>query len=80
VKNFDDTEAKKIVGVKHVFKVNREVFDNMFEGVAVVADNIWAAMQGRKVLKVEWDDSGFEHHSTEQMYSKMKRTIYKKEI
>jgi len=32
VKNFDDTEAKKIVGVKHVFKVNREVFDNMFEG------------------------------------------------
>src|SRR5882724_10532292 len=26
VKSFDDTETKKIAGVKHVFKVNREVF------------------------------------------------------
>jgi len=26
VKSFDDSEAKKIAGVKHVFKVNREVF------------------------------------------------------
>src|SRR6185369_1842514 len=40
VKSFDDSETKKIAGVKHVFKVNREVFDNMCEGVAVVADNL----------------------------------------
>lgn len=80
VKSFDDTETKKIAGVKHVFKVNREVFDNMFEGVAVVADTLWAAMQGRKVLKVEWDDSGFEHHSTDQLYAKMKEQLQKGDL
>src|SRR6185369_11896326 len=80
VKSFDDSETKKIVGVKHVFKVNREVFDHMYEGVGVVADNLWAAMQGRKVLKVEWDDTGFEHHSTEQLYSKMKDQLQKGDL
>jgi isoquinoline 1-oxidoreductase beta subunit len=80
VKSFDDSETKKIAGVKHVFKVNREVFDNMYEGVAVVADNLWSAMQGRKALKVEWDDSGFPHHSTDQLYSKMKEQLQKGDL
>ncbi len=75
VKSFDDSETKKVPGVKHVLKVTRDTFGNMFEGVAVVADNTWAAMQGRKALKVEWDDSGFEYHSTDQLYSKMKEQV-----
>ena len=75
VKSFDDTETKKVPGVKHVLRVNRDVFGNMYEGVAVVATNTWAAMQGRKVLKVEWDDSGFVHHSTDQLYAKMKEQV-----
>jgi len=77
VKSFDDTEAKKIPGVKHVFKMQRAVFDNMQEGVAVVADSFWAAQQGRKVLKIEWDDSGFEHLSTEELYKRMKEDLNK---
>jgi isoquinoline 1-oxidoreductase beta subunit len=71
VKSFDDTAAKAIPGVKHVIKVQMNVFNTKREGVAVVADSLWIAMQGRKVLKVDWDDSGFEHHSTEQLYAKM---------
>jgi isoquinoline 1-oxidoreductase subunit beta len=71
VKSFDDTATKAVPGVKHVFKVQMNVFSHKREGVAVVADNTWAAIQGRKVLKVEWDDSGFEHHSTEQLFQKM---------
>jgi isoquinoline 1-oxidoreductase beta subunit len=37
-------------------------------------------MQGRKAIKVEWDDSGFEHHSTEQLYAKMKESLKGKPI
>jgi isoquinoline 1-oxidoreductase beta subunit len=80
VKSFDDRETKKVPGVKHVLKVQRDVFGNMFEGVAIVAENTWAAMQGRKLLKVEWDDSGFPHHSTDQLYSKMKEQAQKSEL
>src|SRR6186713_2510959 len=47
------------------------VSSQKWQGGGVVADNLWSAMQGRKVLKVEWDDTGFEHHSTDQLYAKM---------
>jgi isoquinoline 1-oxidoreductase beta subunit len=77
VKSFDDMAAKKVPGVKHVFKVLMPVFATQREGVAVVADTLWAAMQGRKALKVEWDDSGFEHLSTEQLYARMKEDLKK---
>lgn len=75
VKSFDDTQALKVPGVKYVVKVNRDVFDNMREGVAVVAETTWAAMQGRKALKVEWDDTAFAHHSTEQLYNTMSEKV-----
>ncbi len=48
VKTFDATAAKAVPGVKHVVQVT--------SGVAVVADTFWAALQGRKALKVEWDE------------------------
>jgi isoquinoline 1-oxidoreductase beta subunit len=72
---WDDTETKKVPGVKHVLKVTRDEFGNMREGVAVVADNTWAAMQGRKALKIEWDDTAFPHHSTEELYAKMREQV-----
>jgi isoquinoline 1-oxidoreductase beta subunit len=75
VKSFDDSETRKVPGVRHVFKVHREVFDHLREGVAVVADNSWAAMQGRKLLKVIWDDTAFPHHSSEQLYQKMREQV-----
>ena len=80
VKSFDDSGAKAVTGVKHVFKLQRAVFGFMLEGVAVVADNLWAAMQGRKALKVEWDDSGFEHVNTAQLYDRMKNDLNKEHL
>ena len=47
VKSFDATAAKKIAGVKQVVAVP--------SGVAVLADGVWAASQGSKALKIEWD-------------------------
>jgi isoquinoline 1-oxidoreductase subunit beta len=80
IKSFDDSAAKAIPGVKHVLKVQMNVFSHKREGVAIVADNLWAAMQGRKVLKVEWDDTGFAHHNTEQLYVSMREDLKKKPL
>jgi isoquinoline 1-oxidoreductase beta subunit len=52
VKHFDDAAARKIPGVVDVFQIPT--------GVAVVAQNTWAARQGRDALNVEWDDAKAE--------------------
>lgn len=75
VKSFDAAATMKVPGVKQVVKVDRDVFGWMMEGVAVVADSTWAALQGRKVLKVEWDDTGFEHVSTPDLYQRMRELV-----
>jgi isoquinoline 1-oxidoreductase beta subunit len=48
VASFDATKAKAVPGVKTVVQISN--------GVAVVADNTWAAMQGRRALDVKWDE------------------------
>jgi len=48
VASFDGSKAKAVAGVKDVVATSR--------GVAVVAENTWAAMQGRKALTVQWDE------------------------
>jgi isoquinoline 1-oxidoreductase subunit beta len=47
VKSFDASRAKAVAGVRDVVQVP--------SGVAVVADNFWAAKKGRDALQVEWD-------------------------
>lgn len=49
VRSFDDTEAKKTAGVSYVGKVGGDA-------VAVVADSVWGAMEGRRLLNIEWDE------------------------
>jgi isoquinoline 1-oxidoreductase subunit beta len=64
VKSFDATEAMKVPGVKFVeavyppnYPLTGGVGGNFLPhaGVAVIAENTWAALQGRRKLKVEWD-------------------------
>jgi CO/xanthine dehydrogenase Mo-binding subunit len=45
---FDDRESKKISDVRHVCKIGDA-------SVAVVADSVWGAMGGRRVLEAKWD-------------------------
>ncbi|TLV02898.1 molybdopterin cofactor-binding domain-containing protein [Dyadobacter luticola] len=75
VKSFDDSAALKVPGVKKVVKIKRGVFTAYREGVAVVADSTWAAIQGKKALKVQWDDSGFEHLDTEEIYKRQAKAL-----
>ena len=48
VKSFDATKTKTVRGVKQVLQIS--------SGVAVVADNTWSAMEGRRALQIEWDE------------------------
>ena len=53
--SFDATQSLKVKGVQKAVKVERVVGKNQYEGVAIIADNYWAALQGRKALNVTWD-------------------------
>lgn len=74
--SFDATKAQKIKGVQQVVKVDRIVGKNTYTGVAVVADNYWAALQGRKALKVQWDHKGHDSFSTADFENNL-RTLAK---
>ena len=40
-------------------------------GIAVVANNTWAALQGRDALKIEWDDGPNGAYDTEPYHKEM---------
>ncbi|MBW4933025.1 xanthine dehydrogenase family protein molybdopterin-binding subunit [Marinobacter sp. F4206] len=56
---FDESDALKVPGVIRVLRIEGTGLPTEFNplgGVAVVATNTWAAIQGRKALKVRWDN------------------------
>ncbi|HTC34975.1 MAG TPA: molybdopterin cofactor-binding domain-containing protein [Bryobacteraceae bacterium] len=58
LKSFDDAESHKVRGVSKTLTIPPFTPPYGFQplgGVAVIADNTWAAMQGRRKLKVDWD-------------------------
>jgi isoquinoline 1-oxidoreductase subunit beta len=69
LKSFDATAARKIPGVRDVFalpgpKHGEPITANLAPGVAVIADNTWAALQGQRALKIEWTPGPFATESS----------------
>jgi len=58
-KSFNDSQARKVQGVVDVKQVP--------SGVAVYADNTFAALKGRDALSIEWDLSKAETRSSEEL-------------
>lgn len=60
VKSFDATQAEKTPGVEQVIKIERlepptGKFYGALGGVAVIANNTWAAFQGKQQLEIDWN-------------------------
>lgn len=58
---FDDSASKEVKGY-----ISAAVLPNQ-AGVAVYAENTWAAIQARDALEVEWDMSGAETRNSDQI-------------
>ncbi len=61
VAGFDDTDAKQVKGFIMAQTLPTK------HGVAVYAENTWAAMQAREALQVEWDLSAAETRSSQEI-------------
>jgi isoquinoline 1-oxidoreductase subunit beta len=66
VSSFDDRDSKKISGVGYVGKISDSA-------VAVVADSVWGAMEGRRVLNVTWDEGPNKDLNTEAVLASLKQ-------
>ncbi|RKT13565.1 isoquinoline 1-oxidoreductase beta subunit [Paraburkholderia sp. RAU2J] len=58
LKSVDSTETMKVPGVLHVVRIPAAPLPAGFQplgGVAVMATSTWAAMQGRRKLRLDWD-------------------------
>ena len=73
VTSFDDTEARKVPGVTQVAKVGDSA-------VAVAADSVFAALQGRKSLKVTWDDGPNGYLSTAAIFDLLRKAANDKAV
>ncbi len=67
VKHFDDAAALGVPGVQRTLLIDTFTAPHKFQplgGVAVIADNTWAAFQGRKRLQIEWGSSAHSVYSS----------------
>jgi len=67
----DDKESKKISGVSYVGKIGDSA-------VAVVADSVWSAMEGRRVLNVSWDEGPNKDLNSAAILASLKQAASKK--
>jgi isoquinoline 1-oxidoreductase beta subunit len=61
VKSVTDTDTRAVKGVQEIVTLDTFKPPHLFQplgGVAVVANSTWAALQGRRKLKVDWNDGG----------------------
>ncbi len=76
VKSVDDSLALKVPGVEQVIIIDPTPDPTrLVAGVAVVARNTWAAIKGRRALKVEWDFQNGETESDDNLSTQFEKNI-----
>lgn len=69
--SFDGTKALAIPGVRHVVPVKNGIYG----GVAVVAENTWAAMKGREALQIKWDAGANANFDSDEFIRSMAASL-----
>lgn len=69
LKQYDAVEALKVHGVKHVIPIH--------SGIAVVAENFWAAQRGVKALNTQWDEGEHKNTDSAQIRAQFKKAAEK---
>ncbi len=77
VRSFDASATLKVPGVRQVVEVKADRESGMHAGVAVVATNTWAAMQGRRALHVSWEPGPHARESSESYTAFMRDAVSK---
>ncbi len=78
--SYDASQTMKVPGVEKVVVIEGTPAPAKFQplgGVAVVARNTWAAMQGRDALKITWDDGPHAVYDSETFKAEMEETARK---
>jgi len=71
VRSCDDAQARRMPGVKGVFRI--DAIGNITrpyvgEAVAVVAASTWEALRAKDVLRIDWDPGPNAHESSEHLH------------
>ena len=77
IKSVDNTDALKVGGVSQTIVIDPFKPPPAFQplgGVAVLANSTWAAFQGRKKLKIEWDNGPNETYDSDQYKKELQET------
>jgi isoquinoline 1-oxidoreductase beta subunit len=75
VKSVDSAAALGVPGVVKVVQLAANSDAKTHAGVAVVAKSTWAAMEGRRRLKIEWQPGEHASETTERYSAAMQRAI-----
>jgi len=79
VKSYDDKEPLKVAGVRQVVPIDPFQPPPAFQplgGIAVIADNTWAAFQGRKKLNITWDNGPNESYNSDAYKIELRETSH----
>ena len=76
----DASAAKKIAGVIDVIEIPSAKAPSLFlpkGGLAVIAENTWAALKGKEALEVEWDHGDNQAYNTPAFKAQLFETVNK---
>jgi isoquinoline 1-oxidoreductase subunit beta len=79
-KTVDNADALKVAGVSQTIVIDPFKPPPAFQplgGVAVLANSTWAAFQGRKKLKIDWDNGLNESYDSDQYKKELQATARK---